>query len=81
MIPWPQFTTHRPSVITEHRSHDHLPQIRAVILGVPILTQTVPTRSLEVETGCIEERQRELGEEIPPVLEESLFSLVLTVSP
>src|SRR5262249_17301248 len=61
----------------KHRPHDHLLEVRPVILAMAALANGFSSLSLEVDAGGVEEDELEFGEQITPVGEQPLFDQVL----
>ena len=73
----PQLAADRSALSVQDRSHDHLLEIRPMILGVAVLAQSFPAFSLEVDRRGVEENQLEIGEEIAAVSEQIFLDSVL----
>ena len=76
-VAWPQLAANRSALTIQDCSHDHLLEIRAMILGVAVLAQTFPALSLEVDRRGVEENELEIGEEIAAVSEQIFLDSVL----
>jgi hypothetical protein len=73
VVPRPQLAADRASLTREHGAHDHLVQVGAVIFRVPVRPEMLPALALEVHTGHVKERQREIGEEIAALVEQGFL--------
>ena len=76
-IAGPQLAANRSALSVQYRPHDHLMEIRPMILGVAELAQTFPAFSLEVDRRGVEENELEIGEEIAAVGEQIFLDSVL----
>jgi len=73
----PHLTTKGSALAVENRPHNHLLEIRPVILAEPIVPQTLSSLALEVKGGRIEEDQIQSGEQVPLAVEKVLLDEVL----
>jgi len=72
-VPGPHLTAHRVSFTIQEGTHHHLLQIRTVVLAVPVLSQGVPSFSLEVDGGRVEEHHVHGREQVPASEEQLLL--------
>jgi hypothetical protein len=73
----PHLTTKGSALAVEDRSHDHLLEIRPVILAEPVFSQTLSSLAFEVKGGRIEEDQIESGEQMALAVKKTLLDEVL----
>ena len=76
-VPSQHLGAHRAALAVEDHGQHHLPQVGAVVLGMAVRPQAVAARAVERQRRGVHEDQRQVGEEIPPALEQTLLDRVL----
>ena len=79
-IAGPHFTADRLPLVVNHRAHNHLFQIRAVILAKPPLAERFSATAFKVNGGRIEKNKVQLGEQISAIGEHGLLYPVLVAT-
>jgi hypothetical protein len=78
-IAGPHLATDRPALIVNEHSHDHLLEVRPVILAEAPFAEALSAFSLKVDRRIVDENQLKAAEQIAPGLEHVLFDEVLVV--
>ena len=76
-VPRQHLGAYRAALAVQHHGQHHLAQVGAVVLGMAVRPQALAPRAVERQRRGIHEHQRQVAEEIPPALEQSLLDLVL----
>src|SRR6516165_415200 len=64
----PHLTADRPAVAVEHGADDHLLEVGAVVLAVPVLPQLVTAFALEIDRRGVEEHHLGVREQVAAAL-------------
>ena len=73
----PHLGAHRQAGLVQHQAHDHLPALRAGVLGEPAPAQALAPAAVEVVRGGVEEHQIQAAEQVPATAEQLLLQAVL----
>src|SRR5262249_11923573 len=73
----PHLRAHRMTITVDQHRHNHLSQIRSMILAISVASERLPAGALEVQTGRVHEYQVEASEQVAPMREQTLLDYIL----